>query len=82
MTIEDFVGNSLAIGDYVAISRKDQTNLAYGKIVKMSVTKSGGNSIGIETDGPFKLKNIVYRVPHNTIKINKDVVIQKVLLKK
>jgi hypothetical protein len=81
MTIEDFVGNSLAIGDYVAISRKDQTNLVYGKIIKISTTKSGASSVGIETDGPFKMTNTVYRVPHNTIKLDKNVVAYKVLIK-
>jgi hypothetical protein len=80
MTIEDFAGNSLQVGDYVAISRKDQTNLLYGKIVNISTTKSGSISISIEIDGPFKIKSIVYRVPHNTIKIDKMVIANKVLI--
>lgn len=81
MMVVDFIGNSLEIGDYVAISKKDQTNLVYGKIVKISTTKSGVGSVGIETDGPFKIKNTVYRVPHNTIKLDKNVVAYKVLIK-
>lgn len=80
MTVVDFIGNSLEIGDYVAISKKDQTNLVYGKIVKISTTKSGASSVGIETDGPFKIKNMVYRVPHNTIKLDKNIVAYKVLV--
>lgn len=82
MQVDDFTGNSIDIGDYVALSEQNNTSIIYGTIIKISIGKSGKLSVAIEVDGPFKTKRTLYRVPHNIIKIGKDLVAEKILLKR
>lgn len=81
MTYDDFVGNSIEVGDYVALSQQSNTTIIYGIVTKMSVGKTGKLSVCIEIDGAYGIKTNVYRVPHNVIKIDKSVIAEKVLTK-
>lgn len=82
MLIQDFFGDELQIGDHVAFSHRAQTSLAMGIIVKITTNEKGRNSITIETNGLFNKPEIIRRVQHNVIKVEKDVVIEKILCKK
>ena len=53
-----------------------------GKIIKISIGKSGKPSVAIEVDGPYKTTRTLYRVPHNVIKLSKDLIAEKILLKR
>ncbi len=81
MSYDDFVGNSIDVGDYVALSQQNNTSIIYGIVTKTSIGKTGKPSVSIEIDGPYNVKTNVYRVPHNIIKIDKNVIVEKVLTK-
>lgn len=82
MQFDDFMGNTIDSGDYVALSEQNNTSIIYGKVIKISIGKSGKPSVAIEVDGPYKTTRTLYRVPHNVIKLSKDLIAEKILLKR
>lgn len=86
MTTNDYFGNNISVGDWVALSMESQTALTHGKIVGITVGKKSQKiTVSIEINTYNKKFNrimpaIRHRRPHNVIKMKKTVAIEKTLL--
>ena len=86
MTSSDYFGNTISVGDWVALSMESHTALTCGKIVGITVGKKSQKiSVSMEVSAYNKKFNrmmpaIRHRRPHNVIKMEKTVAIEKILL--
>lgn len=86
MTANDYFGNIISVGDWVALCMQSQTALTHGKIVGITFGKKSQKiTVSVEINTYNKKFNrmmpaIRHRRPHNVIKMEKTVAIEKTLL--